>query len=103
GIIGGALTAGILLLGFTPRSPAPARAVTRFTIVPPQGQLLSSLSTQVVAISPDGTHIAYTASGGLWVRAMSDLEPRLLRGPQGGVAVDNPVFAPGTRTTALWE
>ncbi len=76
-------------------TPAP-RAVTRTTINLPPGQQLAGLDAgPAVAISPDGTHLAYVATQGgtqqLYVRAMDNLEAKPILGTVGAV---NPFFSP---------
>jgi eukaryotic-like serine/threonine-protein kinase len=75
--------------------PAPPRPVSRFTITLPPGQRLAGLGDLAVALSPDGTHLAYVATQGgteqLYLRAMDNLEAKPLPGTEGGV---NPFFSP---------
>jgi Tol biopolymer transport system component len=76
--------------------PAAPRPVTRFTITLPPGQQLAGLNNgPVVALSPDGTRLAYVASLGgtqqLYLRAMDTLEARPVPGTEGAVT---PVFSP---------
>ena len=75
--------------------PAP-RPVTRFTITLPPGQQLAGLGDgPAVALSPDGTQLAYVASQGggqqLYLRAMDGLEATPVHGTEGAV---NPFFSP---------
>jgi serine/threonine-protein kinase len=58
--------------------PAPARpapAVARFTVPLPRGSNWSRAGRHVIAISPDGTHVAYTMDSSLFVRALERFEP----------------------------
>jgi serine/threonine protein kinase/Tol biopolymer transport system component len=76
-------------------SPSP-QAVTRTVINLPPGQQLAGLeSGPAVALSPDGTHLAYVARQGgtqqLYLRAMDSLEARPIPGTVGAV---NPFFSP---------
>lgn len=75
---------------FTLRSPALARPdVVRFSIHPPAGFALEGAAgRQSLALSPDGTKLAFTAmdtSGAfsLFVRDFKSLEPRKLPGTEG--------------------
>jgi eukaryotic-like serine/threonine-protein kinase len=78
-------------------SPAPpSQPVTRTLINLPPGQQLAGLdSGPAVALSPDGTHLAYVARQGgtqqLYLRAMDSLEAKPIPGTEGGV---NPFFSP---------
>jgi serine/threonine-protein kinase len=76
-------------------SPLP-RPVTRFTIALPAGQRLAALDEPAIALSPDGTRLAYIAAQGkglpqLYIRAMDSPEAKLIPGTQGAV---NPFFSP---------
>jgi Tol biopolymer transport system component/predicted Ser/Thr protein kinase len=76
-------------------SPSP-QPVIRTAINLPSGQQLAGLdSGPAVALSPDGTHLAYVARQGdtqqLYLRAMDSLEARPIPGTEGGV---NPFFSP---------
>jgi hypothetical protein len=79
--------------------PPPAGAVTRFAFTLPQGQRLM-LQRQALAISPDGTHIAYTAEGRLYLRAMSELEARAIAGTDESIT---PVFSPDGQSLVSGE
>jgi hypothetical protein len=82
--------------------PAPStRPVSRFTITLPPGQQLAGLDTgTVVALSPDGTHLAYAATQGgtqqLYLRAMDSLErPNSFPARKGRSALSSPPMANG--------
>jgi Tol biopolymer transport system component len=93
--------AGLVLLGLGSVAtwnlkPSPPKPVSRFVInLSPGQQLGTADSGPAVAISPDGTHLAYVARQGdsqqLYLRAMNSLETRSLPGTEGGV---NPFFSP---------
>src|SRR5262249_31361842 len=55
-------------------------------------QEFSNMGDQVIAVSPDGSKIAYAAQGRLYVRSMSDLEPQPIRGTD--VNPRRPMFSP---------
>jgi Tol biopolymer transport system component len=76
--------------------PSPPQAVTRTVINLPPGQQLAGLdSGPSVALSPDGTHLAYVARQGgaqqLYLRTMDTFEARSIPGTEGAV---NPFFSP---------
>jgi eukaryotic-like serine/threonine-protein kinase len=76
-------------------SPSP-QPVTRTVINLPPGQQLSGLENgPAVALSPDGTHLAYVARQGgtqqIYLRAMDNLEARPIPGTEGAL---NPFFSP---------
>jgi serine/threonine-protein kinase len=96
------LSLGTLLLGATIASlatwnlkPAPPRPVTRAVITLPPGQRLAGLDQPCVALSPDGTRLAYVAVQGgtqqLYLRAMDSLEARPIPGTDGATG---PFFSP---------
>jgi serine/threonine protein kinase/Tol biopolymer transport system component len=75
--------------------PAPQH-VSRLTIALPRGQQLAGLENgPAVALSPDGTRLAYSALQGgtqqLYLRAIDSLEPTPIPGTEGAV---NPFFSP---------
>jgi len=78
--------AGAWALRSTPRPPV----VARFSIVP-DGSVFSATSFQVVAISPDGTKVAYSANRRIYVRSIDQLDARAVTDT---IMATNPVFAP---------
>jgi Tol biopolymer transport system component len=100
------LSLGIFLLGAAiagmavwslKSTPAPTpQLVSRLTITLPPGQQLAGLENgPAVALSPDGTRLAYAARQGdtqqLYLRAMDSLEATPIPGSEGAV---NPFFSP---------
>jgi eukaryotic-like serine/threonine-protein kinase len=75
--------------------PSPPKPVTRTVITLPAGQRLAGLDQPAVAISFDGTQLAYVAMQGgtqqLYIRNMDGLEARPLSGTEGAT---NPFFSP---------
>jgi eukaryotic-like serine/threonine-protein kinase len=94
---------GALLLGAVIASlavwnlkPSPSLPVTRMAISLPPGQQLAGLDAgPAVALSSDGTRLAYVAHQGktqqLYLRAMDTLEAKPIPGTEGAV---NPFFSP---------
>jgi eukaryotic-like serine/threonine-protein kinase len=80
--------------------PAPApvpQPVSRLVVNLPPGQRLAGLDNgPAVALSPDGTHLAYVAVQGntqqVYLRALDSLESKPIPGTDGAV---NPFFSPG--------
>ena len=92
-LLGGAIT-GFAIWNLKP-SPPP-QPVTRTVINLPPGQQLAGLNNgPAVALSPDGTHLAYVATQGgtqqIYLRAMDSLEARPIPGTEGAVS---PFFSP---------
>ena len=85
------LVLGVLLLvvlselvvwSLTRPAPAPPGLVARFPIPLAADQTFSFTGRHIVAISPDGTDIAYIANEGLWVRPVDQLQATLVRGTE---------------------
>ena len=70
-----------------------------FDIVLAKSITFSSNYNRVVTISPDSRTIAYTASGGLTIRAMDDVEPKVVPGTEGA---RSPAFSPDGQQIAFW-
>ena len=68
---------GLGVWSLTP--PAPEHVV-RFPLPLADGQAFSFSGRHMVAISPDHDYVAFTASGGLWLRPMDQMEATLLSG-----------------------
>jgi serine/threonine-protein kinase len=102
------LAAGLTAAAFIATRPAPAAAppVQRFEI--PYGDGLQrrvSIRT-AIAISPDGTRVAYVANQDIYVRTLSDFEPRKLdRGPTTNVlsAPMSLAFSPDGQSLAYYD
>jgi serine/threonine-protein kinase len=75
--------------------PAPQQPVTRTVISLPPDQRLAALDEPVVALSPDGSNLAYAAVRGgtqqIYLRALDSLEARPMPGTEGGYG---PFFSP---------
>jgi Tol biopolymer transport system component/predicted Ser/Thr protein kinase len=76
--------------------PAPSQPVSRLVVNLPPGLQLAGLEDgPAVALSPDGTHLAYVATQGgtqqLYMRAMGSLESKPIPGTEGAVI---PFFSP---------
>jgi Tol biopolymer transport system component len=75
--------------------PTSARPVTRTVINLPPGDQLAALDYPAIAISPDGTQLAYVAihSGTrqIYLRGLDNLEPKPLEGTEGA---NSPFFSP---------
>jgi eukaryotic-like serine/threonine-protein kinase len=76
--------------------PAPIQPVSRLTITLPPGQQLAGLDNgPAIALSPDGTGLAYVArqvgTQQIYLRAMDNLEAKPIPGTEGATA---PFFSP---------
>jgi len=93
GLVLGAAAAGVAVWRLRPAPPAPARA--RFAVMLPAPQALQSWGNPSLALSPDGTKLAYAArSGGLpqlYLRVIDQLEAKPIPGTQDA---EGPFFSP---------
>jgi serine/threonine-protein kinase len=72
----------------------------------PNGQQFSAANRQLVAISSDGTMMAYVANRRLYLRSLSELDARPIQGMEASdvaLQTTTPVFAPDGRSVAYWE
>ena len=91
-----AAVVGLTVWSLRPAPAVPPRPVTRFTISLPAGQRLAALDEPAIALSPDGTRLAYIAAQGkglpqLYIRAMDSPEAKPIPGTEGSA---NPFFSP---------
>jgi serine/threonine-protein kinase len=103
-----ALTASVLtavVVGLAAWSLWPSaepRSVTRFEYVLPGSQDLGQvIPRQVVAVSADGRHFVYSTDQGLYIRAMGELDARLIPGTEG--LPFNPVLSPTGESVAYFQ
>jgi serine/threonine-protein kinase len=98
-LVMGGLIVGLAMRSTRPSTPLPA--VVRFAIPLPEGQRFTENGLQVVAISPDGSRIAYVANRRLYLRSLSDLEARPIPGTEVLLGQSNdPVFSPDGNSIA---
>jgi serine/threonine-protein kinase len=93
-LVVGAGIAGLAVWKLKP-SPSPPRPVTRFTITLPPDQQLAELPQPVLALSPDGSKLAYVAIHSaiqqIYLRAMDSTDMKAVTGTEGAT---NPFFSP---------
>ena len=104
----GAVVASVVM-GLAGWSVWPAnepRTVTRFDYVLPEGQALNFVAgtNQLLAVSPDGRHFVYSTLAGLYLRAMGELDARLIPGTAFALGTPNfnPVFSPDGESIAYF-
>src|SRR5262249_32251619 len=87
------------------RVAAPSLPVARSTIGLPVGDRFSNTGVHVVALSADGSRLAYTANQRLYLRRMDQLEATPLRGTEGNgtVAGRSPFFSPDGQWIGFWQ
>jgi eukaryotic-like serine/threonine-protein kinase len=83
--------------------PTPPRLVSRTVITLPPGQRLAGLDEPALALSYDGTELAYVAleadTQQIFLRSMDNPQPRPIPGTQGA---SNPFFSPDGRWLAFF-
>jgi eukaryotic-like serine/threonine-protein kinase len=112
-LLTGTVTAGAMWAVMRP--PASQPAVARFPISLDEGHQFGSNGLRLVAISPDGSQIAYAASAadrvqtrplattqGLYLRSMADDGARPIPGTEVEGAVGGPVFSPDGQSIAFY-
>ena len=82
--------------------PSTPLQVTRFLFTPPDGQPFTGFARRVIDISPDGTQIVYAANARLYLRSMSEPNPKAIPGTEIYQAVTNPVFSPDGNSVAFY-
>jgi eukaryotic-like serine/threonine-protein kinase len=83
-------------------APEPPAQPVRFAIAPPPAQgIVLTATDRALAISPDGTHVAYVATGGsLVVRAIDRIDTETLPGITG---VRSPFFSPDGKWLGFFQ
>ena len=83
-----------------PASEPPA--VVRFDYVLPAGHVLRPVGDRpVMALSPDGRHFVYDTADGIYLRAMGELDVRLIPGTEPPLT--SPVVSPDGQWVAYWD
>jgi len=80
--------------------PEPAR-VARFPIPLPADQSLGFETNAMVAISPDGSRVVYSANDSLWLRPVGELQAIQVPGTDGSTA-RGPFFSANGQAIAFW-
>jgi serine/threonine-protein kinase len=91
-----------IIAGRAMRPAARPPKVTRFAVTLPAGQRFNETGGQVIAISPDGSHIAYVANQRIYARALSDEEARPIAGTEANAdRLSNVIFSPDGQSVAF--
>ncbi|MGQ0734511.1 MAG: protein kinase domain-containing protein [Acidobacteriota bacterium] len=98
GVVLSGLAAGYTAWTLKPEAP---RTTMRFSVALPEGQVFTNLARRAVVLSPDGTNLVFTANQRLYLRSLSDLEPRAIAGSDAGSS-NSPVFSPDGQSIAYF-
>ena len=97
-------TASIVGLGAWIRWPSPAEhPVARFSFRLPDGQRFTNTGRRIVAISPDGSQVAYVANLRIYLRSVSEFDSHVVPGTDIREGVLNPVFSPDGGSLAFFS
>jgi serine/threonine-protein kinase len=84
------------------RTPAAAPVVARFQITfGTESALYTNFNRQILAVSRDGTQIAYSGDK-LYVRPIAEAAPQPLPGTEGLISATHPAFSPDGRSLVFW-
>ena len=98
-VIASAATWTLKPMPLTPPSP-----VTRFALTLGEGQQFTTTNGQSLAVSPDGTRLAYVANQQLYLRSLSDPEARPIPGTQQQTATPlMGAFSPDGQSLAFYS
>jgi len=102
------ITLGVVVatLALALRPSSGARGVTRLTFPLPDGQQYTNAGRKLMAVSGDGTKMAYVANGRLFLKAADRAESVALTvnaEPEGAEGVTTPVFSQDGRWIAFWS
>ena len=104
------VTATLSVAGMTYlRSSPPPPVITRFRLTPAEGQVFPGGTRQFIAVSPDGSQIAYVvnaASTGLprlYIRSMANTEAQIVAVSDSANAILSPAFSPDGESVAFWS
>ena len=75
--------------------------LARFVIQLGAGESFRFRGRHLLAMSPDGRSIAYTANGALYLRPLDQLQPKMIAGTEDRVR--NPFFSPDGQHVGFWS
>ena len=81
--LAGVLAGSLLIWAVMRREPASSESVTRFVVPLAADESLTGIGRHLVALSPNGTHVAYTANDGLLLRPLDQLQATRIPGTDG--------------------
>jgi serine/threonine-protein kinase len=97
-------TASVVAFGAWIRWPSAAEhPVARFSFLLPDGQRFTNTGRRTVAISPDGSQVAYVANLRIYLRSVSEFDSHVVPGTEVRDGVLNPVFSPDGGSLAFFS
>ena len=82
--------------------PREARRVLRFSHILPEGQQFSGQTRPILAVSPDGSSIAYVANNQIYLRSVSELVAHPVAGTNEVLTPNSPFFSPDGQWIGYW-
>ena len=101
GMVAGVVVASAIAWTRWPAVPA-APASIRFAVDLPADQVFTRAGRHVVAISPDGMHLAYVANRQLYLRSLRELEAKVINGTADSDPAE-PIFSPDGQWIVYWS
>jgi serine/threonine-protein kinase len=95
------LSGGLVAWRLRPMTPLSPPLVSRFSIELPEGQGFSRSGRHVLALSPDGTRLAFVSNRSIYVRHLNELTATPLAGTVG-TDPSEPMFSPDGQWLAFW-
>jgi serine/threonine-protein kinase len=86
-------------------APPRSAPVTRLAVVLNQGDSFSAIGRNVLALSPDATHLVYVANNQLYLRALNQLDAFPIRqtGGETNTFGRDPFFSPDGKWVGFWQ
>ena len=100
GVAVGAMIAGFAVWSLTHPAPPAPQVPIRFSIELPPDVRFTGTTRHAVAISPDRSHLVFSANDQLYVRAMDDPLAVPLQGTEGGAR--SPFISPDGQWVGFW-
>ena len=96
------LSGGLVAWRLRPSAPASPPTVSRFSIQLAEGQGFTRAGRHVLALSSDGTRLAFVANRSIYLRNLNELTATSLQGT-AGTDPSEPMFSPDGQWLAFWS
>ena len=96
-------TAVLVSAGAWSLRPPSLAPVTRFSFTAGEDQRPNLATRAVLAISPDGTRLAYAADQRLFLRSLSEFDAHAIPGTESTLFLNHPTFSPDGRAIAFYS